>query len=365
MRIDIEVKVSIIVPVYNVEKFIGRCLESLINQTERSAEIIVVDDGSPDQSGYIADQYSKIDNRIQVIHKINGGLSSARNAGMEKAIGEYVMFVDSDDWLEPNAVEILFYTAKWYNADLVRFMWIRENTQDNIKTYEKPLFKNNIKLTRDEIKEKILPIVMTGSKLNSCCKNFILNKIIKENNLKFDEKQLFMEDLIFTLDLLTYSNSYVYIPKILYHYFINDAGLTATITEEKVKYIIRGNLMFFDYLEKWGMDNAENNKILTKRVANSLATSIVSLITVNGLKIKRTYYSIKNILDNNEIQKILSNFDNSDMKIRNKITLFLIRNNKILFFIYYSLGLNVIKKIYNKFKKSINIINLKLINVKK
>ena len=93
-------KVSIIVPVYKVEKYLRKCIDSIINQTLKDIEIILVDDGSPDNCGKICDEYAAKDTRIKVIHKENGGLSSARNAGMEVAEGEYIGFVDSDDWIE-------------------------------------------------------------------------------------------------------------------------------------------------------------------------------------------------------------------------------------------------------------------------
>lgn len=98
---------TIIVPVYKVEKYLRRCLDSLVNQTYKNLEIILVDDGSPDNSGAICDEYVQKDSRISVIHKENGGLSSARNAGLEICNGVYVLFVDSDDWVENNYVEAM------------------------------------------------------------------------------------------------------------------------------------------------------------------------------------------------------------------------------------------------------------------
>ena len=98
------IKVSIIVPIYNVEKYLKKCVNSIINQTYKSLEIILVDDGSPDRSGALCDRLAEKDSRIRVIHKANGGVSTARNAGIEAATGEYICFVDSDDWLPENAV---------------------------------------------------------------------------------------------------------------------------------------------------------------------------------------------------------------------------------------------------------------------
>ena len=118
--------VTIIIPVYNVEKFLVKCLESVIRQKYRNLEIILVDDGSTDTSGIICDEYALKDNRIQVIHKENAGLSSARNAGLDIAKGEYIYFLDSDDWIEENTINENLDFLKRYNADMVIFGIIRE-----------------------------------------------------------------------------------------------------------------------------------------------------------------------------------------------------------------------------------------------
>ncbi|HCI64916.1 MAG TPA: glycosyl transferase, partial [Clostridiales bacterium] len=99
--------ISVIVPVYRVEAFLPRCLDSIRGQTYKNLEIILVDDGSPDNCGKICDEYAEMDSRIRVIHKKNGGLSSARNAGLDVAVGDYIGFVDSDDWIAPEMYETL------------------------------------------------------------------------------------------------------------------------------------------------------------------------------------------------------------------------------------------------------------------
>ena len=111
-------KISIIVPVYNVEQYLAECIESIRNQSLTDIEIILVDDGSPDNSGAICDDYARKDDRIRVIHKKNGGLSSARNAGLEVAIGEYIGFVDSDDWVDGEMYEVLYKNAVENQAEI-------------------------------------------------------------------------------------------------------------------------------------------------------------------------------------------------------------------------------------------------------
>ena len=113
-------KISIIVPIYNVEKYLDRCVRSLCNQTLQDIEIILVDDQSPDDCPRMCDEYAKQDSRIIVIHKKNGGLGYARNSGMKVATGEYVAFVDSDDYVDLDMFESMYNSAKKYDADFVR-----------------------------------------------------------------------------------------------------------------------------------------------------------------------------------------------------------------------------------------------------
>ena len=111
-------QISVIIPVYNVEKYLSDCVESVLRQTYTDLEIILVDDGSKDASGRICDDYAKQDLRVRVIHKQNGGLSSARNAGIESANGQYLYFLDSDDWIAENAIELLYEAIKNTQSDL-------------------------------------------------------------------------------------------------------------------------------------------------------------------------------------------------------------------------------------------------------
>lgn len=123
-------KVSVIIPIYNVEEYLDRCVQSVCNQTYKNLEIILVDDGATDHSPEMCDKYSEMDKRIKVIHKQNGGLSSARNAGIEACTGEWLVFVDSDDYISPEMVECLYDAASKYNTDMA-YCTLRGFTEDN------------------------------------------------------------------------------------------------------------------------------------------------------------------------------------------------------------------------------------------
>ena len=137
--------ISVIIPVYGVEKYIAQCLDSIINQTYKNLEIILVDDGSPDACPKLCDEYSKIDKRIKVIHKKNGGLSDARNVGIDICKGNYITFVDSDDWIEKDMIEQLYSLINKFSADISICNFLRTsdekmkifNKNEKIKCYNK------------------------------------------------------------------------------------------------------------------------------------------------------------------------------------------------------------------------------------
>lgn len=179
------VKVSIIVPIYNVEKFLPKCIESIINQEYKNIEIILVDDGSPDNSGVICEHYKKTDNRIVVIHKENAGVSEARNTGIDHAIGDYICFIDGDDFVMPNYVSYMLELALRYNADIslttemfgnfdekqtkkdVIDIWNNEDAVEAILCYRVPIGCYCKLFKKDTLKQvRFLPDVFIGEGFN-------------------------------------------------------------------------------------------------------------------------------------------------------------------------------------------------------
>lgn len=187
--------ISMIIPVYNVEKYLHCCLDSVTAQTYKDIEIILVDDGSTDRSGSICDEYAEKDSRITVIHKPNGGLSDARNTGLDTARGEYVCFVDSDDSIVSNAVEKLILTAKREKADIVYFdaKTIFEDFED--RRYFEELERKHRYVTA--CGAKILGSHLKNEDLLACaCLNMYSRDLIEQNGLRF--KNIMHEDQLFT-----------------------------------------------------------------------------------------------------------------------------------------------------------------------
>ena len=182
-------KVSIIVPVYRVEKYINRCVESLINQTLSDIEIILVDDGSPDNCPAICDEWAKKDNRIKVVHKRNGGLSSARNAGLAVATGKYIGFVDSDDDVEMDMYEKMVSVAEREQVDFVMADYFR--IFENGEKYLKTLDIETGRYDKEKIRNEIFPNLIMGECIDygpllSVCHCIYNADFLQKNNLKFD-----------------------------------------------------------------------------------------------------------------------------------------------------------------------------------
>ncbi len=210
-----EPKISVIIPVYNVEKYLKKCLDSVISQTYKNLEIICINDGSPDNCGQILDEYAKKDSRIIVIHQENAGVSAARNQGLEIARGEYITFVDSDDWLEPECYELALNVLEndkevdlvGYNADIINS---RNDTNQDLQRN-----KNWFTLPfvgKFELSQKIA-IRMCGA----CWIYLFKASIIKNNKLKFSNYK-FSEDFLFIFEYFAFVKNIYFLDKNLYNY---------------------------------------------------------------------------------------------------------------------------------------------------
>lgn len=213
-------KVSVIVPIYKVEQYLNRCVESLTNQSYRNLEIILVDDGSPDNCPQICDDWVQRDNRIVVVHKINGGVSSARNTGIENATGEYISFIDPDDIIHPNYYDIMM--SHIVDSDCIICNY--EKFTDEIK------FENTYTINAELLNSK--QAIKKGFNKNFNIFYVVWNKIIKANIVKkcrFDESMKNGEDSVFAFDIINSCNKISYIDFALYGYYIRKDGAVKKI----------------------------------------------------------------------------------------------------------------------------------------
>ena len=204
--------ISVIVPIYNVEKYLNKCIESIINQSYSNLEIILVDDGSKDNSGVMCDSYLLKDNRIKVIHKENGGLSDARNVGIEKAKGEYIIFIDSDDWIDKKMIETLYNIIKKDNSDISICDYFLAYSEE-IQTQKEDI--EIINLSNIEALKKIY------DKDLGVCMIVAWNKLYKRNLFKDDIRYPYgkiHEDEFTTYKLLYKAKKISYINQKMYYY---------------------------------------------------------------------------------------------------------------------------------------------------
>lgn len=252
-------KISVIVPIYNVEKYLTRCVDSILNQTYKNLEIILVDDGSPDKCGIIADNYQSKDNRIKSVHKKNGGLSDARNYGMRYATGEYVLFVDSDDWLKEEMIEVLYNLAVENNADIVQSGFYYK--YDDYLLYDDRYYKEDmkpIKLNKEELMKELV--------INERVKNFAWGKLYKLNLIKDIpfEKGVLFEDVFWAHKVMDRVNRYVICHKPMCYYLQRNDSIVSTYTVRSLD-IIKGLRIRHKFIEEnYPKLCSESYRILTR-----------------------------------------------------------------------------------------------------
>lgn len=262
-------KISIIVPIYKVEPYLNRCIQSLLNQTLKDIEIILVDDESPDNCPQICDQYASADTRIKVIHKKNEGLGYARNSGMKIATGRFIAFVDGDDFVENTMFEELYNTAINTNADTVfcgfNFYKNEADKAPHPEVESMTIFDGN------DIKTKVLlNMIGTEPQYKSDRKFFMSvwhsiysSSIIKENNLLFcSERQIISEDIMFQIDYLTKSKRIVYIPSCLYNYCFNGTSLSRVFRKDRNAKILAMYKALMQKVESMEWGNDEKQRIM-------------------------------------------------------------------------------------------------------
>lgn len=254
-------EISIIVPIYNAENFLHYCIDSILKQTYNNFELLLVDDGSPDNSGKICDEYAKKDHRVTVIHKENGGVSSARNAGIEVAEGEYICFVDSDDYLEEDYLSGLIGVKNCYSD--IDNVWCGFQT---VEDYNK---KNAAKVVASDICEmsfyNIKQIMSLHEKwLDPMPWNKLYyTRIIIDNNIRFPLDLSLGEDFLFNLEYLDHTNGeIVIINKPLYNYIRNGKeSLDNKYYSNLLEIYKRIDEFTYEYARKWNLDEEQFSKI--------------------------------------------------------------------------------------------------------
>lgn len=328
---QMEPSISIIIPVYNAEKYVSTCLDSVLAQTLPYLEAIVVDDGSRDSSREIIKQYAAKDDRIVPVFQDNAGPSTARNRALKMAKGEFVAFLDSDDWVEPDAYKEMYNAAIDNNADIVftSLIWEYDGTGENrIQHYSAP---PNRPLTKETIKDVILTDFLYNGAYGQVCKLF-RKSLLEENGITFPEGKSLGEDWLFNMEAFTYCNSAFYIDQPYYHYRkSNNTSLMRRYNPELFDSYINHNTLE-KYSKRWGLYN--------EKVAIDLARR-KCFIAVNGCiqnefkpdckkSMREKLQLISNIVNHPDVQSAAHLSLQHERHLQKKIYLMMLKQKAVL-----------------------------------
>lgn len=301
---------SIVVPVYNSEKYLEKCLDTIINQTYKNLEIILVDDGSSDNSKEIIKEYMKKDPRIIGLFQENKGVSTARNLGIKNSTGDYITFVDSDDWLELNMYDQIIQNAIESICDIVLYSYIRE-INSSTKLNEILPFKSEELLDKDRIYNDLILNLISyedetkESIMGAIWRCVFKSELIKSNNICFDTEMYYAEDLLFCLNAFNQSSLISIINKPFYHYRINETSITA---QYKNNHFERQLLVYNKIREVFSNSNdvALNNR-LNIMMLRYIINGIAHVCNTNSSFVKK-YKDVKRILNAESSADIRKNY---------------------------------------------------------
>lgn len=331
-----QIAITIIVPVYNGEMYIERCLESLINQTIKNIEIIVIDDGSTDNSKNLIEKFRKKDKRIRAIYNTNHGVSYSRNIGIENATGEFIGFVDIDDYVDCNMFKFMHEKSK--NMDVVYCGHISMNKHGNIR--EMPTKKEIILKKPCEIKEEIYKSVINVSRFcfGMCWNKIYRSELIKSNNIRFDQFRKIGEDFKFNLDVFSICKSCLIMPNCLYYYNKTNLSSTRKYIENMIDIDILNYRTRMAYLKIWNMEGEEYIYKTHNIFIDSVYSCIRNEIINNSQQsLKNKINSVDNLVNNKEVNDIFNNIEKNKLyKSYYKKVTRLQMKNKFIRYIYFA-----------------------------
>ena len=323
--------VTIVVPIYKVEKYLDRCLNSIVNQTYDNLEIILVDDGSPDNCPVICERWAEKDSRIKVIHKKNAGLGMARNTGLDNATGKYICFFDSDDYIALNTIEKAYASIKIYNSEIVMFGMYSVDASGKIVSADIPQTHKDI-YCDDEIRKFVLPNMLgpdpkTGKKLGfnmSSSGRMYSMKLINENNWRFvSEREYISEDFYSLLELYQFVQRISVINEAFYYYCYNDASLTHSFNSQRFEKVCICHNGMKKICEKCNYPVEVKDCLDSQFLGSVIAT--MKLLVSSDLEYELKRREIKKIVTDKYLQLVLKEFNIKNETFLRKVIIFALR----------------------------------------
>ena len=328
-------KISIVVPVFNVEKYLERCINSLINQTYGNIEIILVDDKSPDNCPALCDGWAEKDSRIRVIHKEkNEGLGFARNTGIENATGDYITFVDSDDYLAENAAEKALEAIQKTGADIAIYGYQTVNKNGEVVEKCPPNPQKNL-FEGEEIINTLLPDLLAPDTENgintglwmSSSGGLVSYKIISDNGFRFvSERDIISEDIYSLTELYSHIRKAVVLPEAFYFYCENQASLSHTYREDRYERIKHCYNETIKLCRRLGYPKKIETRIAYNYISNTIGAFKTILLSDKSKKEKINY--IKEIVFDAHLQNVLAEYNISNESFNRRALLIAMKRKK-------------------------------------
>lgn len=326
-------KVSIIVPVYNVEKYLNRCISSLIVQSYSNIEILLINDGSKDKSLTICREYEKKDSRIRVFNKENEGLGLTRNYGINNAIGEYITFLDSDDYLTSDAIECMIEKADETDADVVVADMYYKNEVMKC-TFEERLYTN------DEIKILLTHMMGNYGTRQDAMSYTATGKLFKKKlfdlkNVQFpSERILIWEDLAFSMDFYPLCNKVYILKKPVYYYCFNEGSLTHSYKPNKAELVMNMYSYMKNKINKINLGNDALYRLDTNFIGHIRTCIKLEVYYSNKNGFKNAINNIRSICARKDVQILISNYPKSSFnKLQYIYNIFM--NHQLIHMVYF------------------------------
>lgn len=326
--------ISVIVPVYNVEKYLDRCIKSIINQSYKNIEILLIDDGSPDNCPKLCDEWAKKDERIKVFHKVNAGLGMARNTGIDYATGKYICFVDSDDYIDLNLIQETYDVAKQQKSDIVMYGLNSVDINGNIIKADIPLVEKNY-FEGSEILEYVLPNMIaadpeTGKRMNlnmSASGSLFSKALIDRAQWRFvSERQYISEDFYSLLDLYEYVQRVSILNAAYYYYCYNDASLTHVYNAKKYKKICECHSAMLTLCEKKNYPR-EVKVCLDSQFIGSVIAHMKQIILIDSVFAEKKK-ELRKIIEDEYIQLVVKYMNTKNESLQRKILINVLRKKR-------------------------------------
>lgn len=312
-------KVSVIVPVYNASKFLNTSIQSIIQQTYTNIEIVLINDGSTDDSLGVMEKLQKQDNRIKIYSRDNKGTLYTRIEGAKLATGQYIMYMDADDYIENIMIEKLILQIE--DADIIRCGHFIEDLTKKTKIQGEEFYKKKIILEQENF-QKLYELYLKTYQYSAIWAQLIKTELIKQIDIKNIKQINMCEDLYLNLEIVTRAKKIIFLPDAYYHYMVRENSTCTTLSFEKIqKKMIDATYVYmklYDYIKKWNIENKLNQSIISNRIIKELVVQAIPLFYISCSR-KQILDILQEVVQSIDFNKVKALADKSKMNFFEKM----------------------------------------------